>query len=309
MNKESFIKYIHAPHLLDETSLPILDELSKQFPYCQTTSILLTLNLYKQEKIRYETELKLTAIQAGNRQVLKNHIDNLNLKTRPVVLPDEDIAAKTVEEKPVTEIIEEKPQPLGTEVGKERTGTTDKPKKEDTTVLKIKSTETAGKPLPDFDDNNIEPEEQATESEHKNKKADTLSELKRIVAERILYLERQAEEEKHPPVSKEEKPDKGIKQAKEKKPARPQSELIDKFIKNEPHISRPKRTFFDPVDVARESIVDEENIVSETLAKIYFDQERFKKAIHIYEKLSLKFPEKSSYFAALIQKAEEKLKN
>ncbi len=96
-----------------------------------------------------------------------------------------------------------------------------------------------------------------------------------------------------------------------KKPVlvRKKSDLIDEFIENQPSISRPKTQFYDPVDKAKESIVDNENIVSETLAGIFLDQGYLLKAIKIYQKLSLKFPEKSSYFAALIKKAEKELKS
>ncbi|MCF6171616.1 MAG: hypothetical protein L3J66_11620 [Bacteroidales bacterium] len=86
-------------------------------------------------------------------------------------------------------------------------------------------------------------------------------------------------------------------------------ELMDEFIKNEPGISRSRETFFSATDASRRSVVDQENIVSETLAKIYFDQQYFEKAINIYEKLSLKYPEKSIYFAALIEKAKNELKS
>ena len=92
------------------------------------------------------------------------------------------------------------------------------------------------------------------------------------------------------------------------KSLRPIDDIIDEFIKNEPSISRLQARFFNPAEAAKSSIVDDENIVSETLAKIYFDQGKFEKAVSIYRKLSLKFPEKSSYFAALILKAEEELK-
>jgi len=79
-------------------------------------------------------------------------------------------------------------------------------------------------------------------------------------------------------------------------------ELIEKFIKEEPSISRPRADFFDPVKVARSSTQEQEGLVSETLARIHVLQGNIEKAIEIYRKLSLNFPEKSAYFAAQITK-------
>jgi hypothetical protein len=46
---------------------------------------------------------------------------------------------------------------------------------------------------------------------------------------------------------------------------------------------------------------------TETLAKIYTEQEYYKEAIDVYAKLILLYPEKSAYFASLVK--EIKLKN
>ena len=43
---------------------------------------------------------------------------------------------------------------------------------------------------------------------------------------------------------------------------------------------------------------------TETLARIYVEQEYYDKAKEIYSKLSLRYPEKSVYFAALIEKLD-----
>jgi hypothetical protein len=79
-------------------------------------------------------------------------------------------------------------------------------------------------------------------------------------------------------------------------------ELIEKFIREEPSISRPKSDFFNPVKVAKSSREDQPGLVTETLARIHIQQGNIDKAIEIYHKLSLNFPEKSSYFAAQIEK-------
>jgi hypothetical protein len=78
--------------------------------------------------------------------------------------------------------------------------------------------------------------------------------------------------------------------------------IIEKFIREEPKISPPRATFFTASESAIRSSTDDAGIVSETLARLYFEQGNIAKAIQIYEKLSLLFPEKSSYFADQIKK-------
>ena len=49
---------------------------------------------------------------------------------------------------------------------------------------------------------------------------------------------------------------------------------------------------------------EDDDFCTETLARIYFEQEFYQRAIEIYEKLILVYPQKSAYFAALIDKAK-----
>ena len=45
--------------------------------------------------------------------------------------------------------------------------------------------------------------------------------------------------------------------------------------------------------------------MTETLAKVYLEQKKYKKAIQAYRILSLKYPEKSSFFANRIKAVKE----
>ena len=78
--------------------------------------------------------------------------------------------------------------------------------------------------------------------------------------------------------------------------------ILDKFMRENPSISRPKTEFFNPVSVAKTSVEEKDEIVSETLASIYLKQGLIKKSILTYEKLCLIYPHKNTYFAALINK-------
>jgi hypothetical protein len=78
-------------------------------------------------------------------------------------------------------------------------------------------------------------------------------------------------------------------------------DLIDKFIKEEPKITRQKTEFYSPVNMAKQSVADDITFVSETLAKIYVLQGNYTKALHAYENLRLKYPEKRLYFATQIK--------
>ena len=95
--------------------------------------------------------------------------------------------------------------------------------------------------------------------------------------------------------------------AGESKPVTRDFEIIESFIKNDPQITPPNAEQIDNENKAKKSAEDQNDLVSETLAGIYIEQMLYDKAIDTYEKLSLKFPEKSRYFADLIQSIEKKI--
>ena len=78
--------------------------------------------------------------------------------------------------------------------------------------------------------------------------------------------------------------------------------LISSFIKDEPGPIRADKETSLKGDVSLSSIKEHDGFITDTLAQIYVKQGLYAKAIYAYEKLSLKYPEKSAYFAAQIEK-------
>ena len=84
-------------------------------------------------------------------------------------------------------------------------------------------------------------------------------------------------------------------------------DLIDKFIKNSPKINIDKEYKSD-IEIIPESKI-KDDLITETLAKIYIDQKKYNKAMKAYNILSLKYPKKSSFFADQIERIKNLKKN
>jgi hypothetical protein len=91
-------------------------------------------------------------------------------------------------------------------------------------------------------------------------------------------------------------------------PAPATDDILDKFIKTEPRIVPQRAEFYSPGNMARKSLEVHDDLVTETLARIYAGQGHLTEAIDSYRKLCLKYPEKSGYFAARISELEEEIR-
>ncbi len=131
----------------------------------------------------------------------------------------------------------------------------------------------------------------------KQKKAEeTEIHIPKFVPFEVESLAKVAEVKEISPII-EEKPE-----FKPKREVKSVESILDKFIRENPTIARPKSEFYNPVNMAKQSVESDDELVSETLAAIYLRQGFYKKAINMYEKLGLLYPDKLAYFAGLIEK-------
>jgi len=272
MDSKQLIGYMKRPERLKGDTVKAVEQLAADYPYFAIAQALLAVAYQNAGDDRYEGQLKRTAAIMPNRDKLRlfTLIARHRFESEPELpaLPDEMPPAEPAPTDNVFSTIE----------------SIDAQEEQNSGIIREKVFI-----IPEIDLSGTH-EELSAEMALLEEKRKSLDELKAIIAHRLKELE--AEKQR-----KESEPEKPKKMSRK--------ELIDKFILENPSISRPKAEFYNPISVAQNSIIDQENIVSETLAKIYEKQGYFEKAISIYEKLGLKYPKKSRYFAAQIERLQE----
>ena len=86
-------------------------------------------------------------------------------------------------------------------------------------------------------------------------------------------------------------------------------ELFDKFLEKKKRI-KPKKQKTVMDDLSIKSLASTDELMTETLAKVFVKQKKFENALQAYQILSLKYPEKNSFFADQINEIKrlQKLK-
>lgn len=78
--------------------------------------------------------------------------------------------------------------------------------------------------------------------------------------------------------------------------------IINRFIETSPKISRPNKVSTSEIKITENTQNNE--LATETLAKVYLEQKKYESAIKAYNILSLKYPEKSGFFADQIKRIQ-----
>jgi hypothetical protein len=321
MTVADFKHYLTFPGLLNASSLKEVDALAESHPWYATAQLLLAKNLLNTKHIRYQARLKMASTATIDRKLLKQFLlENSALPLAetqktvqiPNLIPDVEITPSqnipaildvTVSEPITTK--EDLPDAFVADPSKvERE---EIPLEKTAPLFEIFPPTNAVFPKKAEDQNWIPiPFEPLLQFDYTAE----LLKLPEILSMEETDIPKEAPKEKMS-FSDWLKHSKGRKEIlTEKTDNSPKTGIIEKFITEQPRITKPKQAdFFKPQEAAKKSLSLPEGLVTETLAQIYEQQGHFDRAIRAYEKLTVKHPEKFTYFAARISKLKERLKD
>jgi tetratricopeptide (TPR) repeat protein len=346
MNKNDFLSLIGSSTPVDRQILAELNELVNIFPYFQTAHLLLLKGLKDNSDIRFENQLRNSAIHIADREVLFNllKIGPIRFENDIVEGPEkEPIIAEIPKVEPVIEEIpKEEPvieEPTIEELPKEEPANTEpiiagevydgdieqtvieSARNSEDMIMEIErdleekleedQTESTDKILERTIMGSMEPEIEEPYIDEPIRGVLIIDDAPDETEEKVFYMDPGFSV----PIGEEKLlPDEATNDAEQEQPVislnkKAQADLIDKFISLNPRIEqRTDKTEHPVVDLSTPYQEEKGGLVTETLARIYFNQGYYSKAIEIYEKLSLKFPEKSGYFATQIEKIKTIIK-
>ncbi len=303
MNSTDFLSILKNLNPLSHRMIGEIYELIEIFPYFQSAHMLLLKGLHDVADVKFGNQLKSSAIHIADREVLYYF-----LKTQP------DVKIESGSEIPDTAMADE-------DFSDNQQTVIESAKNSDDLINELEKNSDIGMPDDQFDlhssGHSILVQ---TESDNDEPGAITLiiDEEPEPAEENVVYIDPGFAIPERPDLLEIETEETNIENSgpflvtKENADIREpdkdniQADLIDKFISANPRIEPNKEKSYKVVeDISKPFIEEKGGFVTETLAKIYISQGYYSKAIDIYEKLCLKFPEKSSYFASQIEKVNE----
>ncbi len=279
MQEQRLAEIIKNPFYMDSETMVFLEELRDRYPYCQTVQILLAKCYQKQGSNLFEGQVNLASAYSVDRHRFQNYISEKSFYTGSEGGHDHFSGRQA----------SGGIDPEGSDVEPGVMAANDE-KKED--AVEPANEQTGLQKPANVYDSQLQSEKQ------KNR-------LEKIVNDRLKFVAKKniAGSKKETPVIPAAKLSGRSGRTKGSRA----DQLIEKFIREEPAVSAPKKTAkTTKEDLASESVKFYDDIVSETLAQIYLKQGKTDRALNIYKKLSLQFPEKSSIFAKKIKQIKRK---
>ena len=307
MNSSDFINILQHPQDITHQQTEAVKSIIDEFPYFQSARAVYLKGLKNESSFKYNQELKTTAAYTTDRSILfdfitsdafvQNEISQF-IKKNAEHLKDIQVSVEDISVNKSVEVDEALKQQIKETKGvldpalfqpkkplfeKKPSFTIDESEVIETSIEKIETSELSpkdilnlGKPL-QFD---------------KNEKHSFNQWLKLT---RFKPIDREKEVSETKPEIKEALAT-NLEKAKK-------FELIDKFISKNPKIK--PATSNKKGNLAKAQMIKPESLMTETLARIYVEQKNYKKAIQSYKILSLKYPEKSGFFANQIKAVEQ----
>jgi hypothetical protein len=331
MKESELIEYIEKPELLVNCDIKQLKYLVYNFPFFQTAHILYLKALLIQDKDQFDKQLTKSSTYISDRDLLFKYLNQEielkeELKDQPEpTQKDSDSNKNLLKNKNIKRRINSSFEGMGENISEtissqiEFSNNKEKDKLEYPSEIYFIDEERDGR-------NNIITIDADPEDIKKLKKKKDILQIDE--KELKKQKERKDSSSKSDKIKKEEKEPfelietdeiKGQDKSKktsayfdineyEEKAEPIKDDLISKFIKENPRI-KAKEVKEEVKDISQDSIKEDSNLLSETLIKVYIKQGLFDKAIESYKKLSLKYPEKSTYFASQIKILEDKINN
>lgn len=262
----------------NQSDFLILNKTVEEYPWFAVAHQLLAKASYQLDEKSFNKNLHQAALLACNREKLFDYL--ITQPKKPLVSP----VAKKVEEKP--EIIISAPKTEPKPIDKIQVKKAPEPETEVPKPILSPITNTEGEEIKSKDD-------------LRNMVRKELERIDKERAEAKIAKQKEVEEKANSKIDDQIAP---VETSSEDNNQKPKSEIVENFIKKAPSINRPADgPHEETLRLAKESLEDHYDFVSETLAEIYFKQDSHEKAIKIYEQLILKLPEKKLYFAARIK--------
>ena len=277
MNKKTFTSLLAHPESISQKNLFGLSEIVEKYPFFQTARALHLKSLKKSNSLLYNDALKLTAAYTTDRNILFEYITSnffIQNEISDTIQKQEDsyLKLEVTSEDISKQVSKEIDQQLKTELKKaDAILNPDLFHRREKSVEKLTKNEIKKS---DLEKNN--PLDFTKEDSHSFSEWLKLTTAKPIVREATKNL------------SNSEKPN---------------SDLINKFIQENPKLKPSKSIvkYDKEENLANEITYTSEALMTETLAKVYLQQNNYQKALQAYKILSLKYPEKSGFFADQIR--------